>query len=733
MSFNNGHAFTLDQPSSIYSSLLSEINQLLVKMQSEHQNASVQKAQASGKNILTSFYHEVSEEIKQLEKYAEWNKFNIAFFGETNAGKSTIIECLRIYLKESSKLDQQSKFKSKQIELNVSEESMSELDAEIFSLDQQLEKLGDDIRVMQVAHIENNHVFQAKIKDLELLVSKKKTAFTWWQKILFIFFRLPEEKEIFSLRGCVKSEILERQHALDQIKKNEQEFLIKKAQVFDKKKTILLHCEELNIYADGKIIGDGRSDYTRAVQEFSFSINNKEIVILDVPGIEGKESVVEAEIAKSVKKSHAVFYVTSKDAPPNEGTLEKIKSYLSEQTEVWSIYNKQITNPRALKKELVSADDQQALSGLDKVMSSTLSQKTYKHHITLAGLPAFFGLASCIVPFSEQRKEQRKFLDSKGVEGVLELSKFSEFHQLLVRDVVNDIDFKVKRANFNKVRFLLNSGIRELRTVNEEHYKPLKEELRSIFINTSREIDSNFDNLKSDFRRNGETIVDTFQSTTRSKIYAKIDSKIDNNKFKSVFEETLYEQLEILQKNIEKTNKKSVSEFEDMTKEAIDKLQERMAITVNSYQHSSRLKDIQLDLSLRMESGVNKWGLVGTAIGVAATMWWNPVGWVAGVLAGVGLVISFAKAIWSIFDSDYKKSQQRKNVDANLSRVSDKVRDSIYESINKLVPSIEQELDQLKTSLSGTAEYVSTISNDLERTAQQFNQLSAVISQQYGE
>lgn len=733
MSFNNDHSFILDKPSDIYNRLSSELNKLLTKMQNAHENISVQKAQSSGKNIISRFYYEVSEEVKQLEKNAEWDRFNIAFFGETNAGKSTIIECLRIFLKESSKISQQSNFKSKQMELNASEESINELDVEISLLDQQLEILSDAIKKIQVSHIENNFVFQEKINELETLALNKKAAFMWWKKILFIFLKLPEEKEVFRLRDCLKSEILEQQHALDKIKKSEQEFLIKKAQVSDEKTTILKYCEELKIYADGEIIGDGRSDYTRVVQQFSFSINNQEVVILDVPGIEGKESIVEAEIAKSVKKAHAVFYVTSKDAPPNEGTLEKIKSYLSDQTEVWSIYNKQITNPRALRKELVSADDQRALVGLDEVMSNTLGQKTYKHHITLAGLPAFFGLATCIVPFSEQRKEQRKFLDSKGVDGLLGLSNFFEFHQLLVCDIVGDVDFKIKKANFNKVKFLLNRGVHKLRTVNEDHYKPIKKDLEDILHNTSREIDSNFDNLNSAFRRNGETVVDNFKNITRETIYAKIDSKIDNNKFKLIFEETLYEQLEILQKNIEQINKKSVLEFENMTKEAIDRLQERMAIKVNSYQHSSPLKDMQLELSLSMESGINKWGLVGTAVGLAATMWWNPVGWVAGVLAGVGLVISFAKAIWSIFDSDYKKSQQRKNVDANLSRVSNKVRDSIHESINKLMPSIKQELDQLKTSLSGTADYVSTISNDLERTAQQFNQLSAVISQQYGE
>lgn len=42
-------------------------------------------------------------ELKTLEEHSEWEKFTITFFGETNAGKSTIIESLRILFNEDSR------------------------------------------------------------------------------------------------------------------------------------------------------------------------------------------------------------------------------------------------------------------------------------------------------------------------------------------------------------------------------------------------------------------------------------------------------------------------------------------------------------------------------------------------------------------------------------------------------------------------------------------------------
>ena len=45
------------------------------------------------------------KEIDALEQSAEWDKFCIAFFGETNAGKSTLIDTLRICYDEQSRLE----------------------------------------------------------------------------------------------------------------------------------------------------------------------------------------------------------------------------------------------------------------------------------------------------------------------------------------------------------------------------------------------------------------------------------------------------------------------------------------------------------------------------------------------------------------------------------------------------------------------------------------------------
>ena len=54
-------------------------------------------------NKLRDLQKKFDDELQFLKQNSEWNEFAIAFFGETNAGKSTIIESLRILLNDPSR------------------------------------------------------------------------------------------------------------------------------------------------------------------------------------------------------------------------------------------------------------------------------------------------------------------------------------------------------------------------------------------------------------------------------------------------------------------------------------------------------------------------------------------------------------------------------------------------------------------------------------------------------
>ncbi|EJC55069.1 GTPase [Helicobacter pylori] len=232
------------------------------------------------------------KELESLKNNEEWENFTIAFYGETGAGKSTLIECLRMFFKEQSKADQQERFK------------------QLYS------------------NYQNNY------------------------------------------------------------------------QNDERKKQAILN--ELTSLQDGAIIGDGGSDFTLKTQSYPFQYNHQNFILLDVPGIEGSEKKVIDQISNATQKAHAIFYVTKTPNPPQKGeegkrgTIEKIQRQLDSQTEVWTIFNKPINNPRALKDKLINESEKESLKSLNKEMKNILG-KHYMGYKAVSAQAAFYGLSQALI------------------------------------------------------------------------------------------------------------------------------------------------------------------------------------------------------------------------------------------------------------------------------------------------------------------------------------------------
>lgn len=70
-----------------------------IELIGEEENSELDAIYGTLKKLSESF----KKEIDKLEESSEWEKYCIAFFGETNAGKSTIIESLRIIYDEETR------------------------------------------------------------------------------------------------------------------------------------------------------------------------------------------------------------------------------------------------------------------------------------------------------------------------------------------------------------------------------------------------------------------------------------------------------------------------------------------------------------------------------------------------------------------------------------------------------------------------------------------------------
>ncbi len=287
-----------------------------------------QKALKEFKNLES----EILKELESLKNNEEWEKFTIAFYGETGAGKSTLIECLRLFFREPGKMDQQERFKR----------------------------------------------LYANMKNPNYVKN----------------YRSSEHAELEKLQ-------------------------------------------------DGAIIGDGRSDFTLETKSYTLKHNNQSFVLLDVPGIEGDEKKVKQQISDATKKAHAIFYVTKTPAPPQkgeerkEGTIEKIQKQLDSQTEVYTLYNKPINSPRALKDGLIDENEKESLRDLNEKMKAILG-KHYEGYKAVSAQAAFYGLSSALLPESDFYKNKQKFLEFFKVEELLLKSHFKQLAGFIAGELLEN-------------------------------------------------------------------------------------------------------------------------------------------------------------------------------------------------------------------------------------------------------------------------------------------------------
>ncbi|GAA9299529.1 hypothetical protein TH0249_08810 [Helicobacter pylori] len=530
-----------------------------------------------------------SESLKELESLKdneEWENFTIAFYGETGAGKSTLIECLRLFFKERSKMNEQERFKR--------------------------------------------------------LYSEKNDR--------------------------------DSGHAL-------------------------LGLERLQ---DGATIGDGRSDNTLETKSYSFQYNNQNFVLLDVPGIEGNEEKVMEQVLNATQKAHAIFYVTKKPTPPQKGeegkerTIEKIQKQLGSQTEVWTIFNKPINNPRAFKDGLIDENEKESLKILNEEMENILGKHYMGHQIVSAQM-AFYGLSSALIPESGFYKNKQKFLDSfKAEELLLYKCRFKQLGGFIAEVLLENSRAKIIESNCNKALKAIEKLQEAIITSIDRQIDPTIREIK----NHHQEVCDNLDRSKGKYISNLEKSMseekDRFKVGFREEMHAHIDDGIGNEECKTMFKHELQKGTEKLGENIKRRSNECKERFIEEIKKDIEQFEERIK---DSLRMLNRI-NIDSGFYFNIDSGINKIGLFASIGGLALLLMTPVVGEIA-LIGGLVLgAIGIVKSVWSFFDSDYKKSQQRKEVGKNLDKVCEKITEDVRNQIESGKKDASEMIEDLKAGLN---------------------------------
>lgn len=725
VTFENSHLF--------YQKVSQEVGRIISNLTHDTTNETLKKTNEDAREKLEAFRKALNENIDSLRRNAEWERFTIAFYGETNAGKSTVIETLRILLKEESKLKRQKAFLEFQQQHQLTNSDIEQLQQALNENQQVALELSKAIEAINAQYLDRETELNQQINTLSALIIAQQQLSSLWQKLLNLLRKTPEQKEHAQLLVKQRALNIEKSVELKDLKIQQTDCDAKASELRELQNAQQAKFAELAHLADGEIIGTGVSDFTMDTTLYPFEANQQRFALLDVPGIEGKESTVLAQIQQAVEKAHAVFYVTSKATAPqkgdenNPGTLEKIKSHLNAQTEVWTLFNKRITNPMQLNRtELLSTDEEQSIVDLNTRMREQLGSN-YRDSCTLSALPAFLSVAEYLVPGSENIKKRNKLLENFTTAELLDKTGMSDFLDLLTHKLVINSKEKITRSNLSKASQTVKEATAEITRLQEETYGKLSKQLDEEMQNAHQLLDMALASLKSRLANQGEEAVEKFKSCARIRVYKEIDKDISNDRFKSELENALTLQHAELEKELPTHLRRELEIFKDETEEIIKRFQQYAKEILATYSRLQQHKfDSKFDIKIDIDSGIKLTSLLATLAG-GALLLWNPAGWLVLAPALAGLVFAFYKAVRSFFSSSYKMSQQRQSADENLNNVARKINNSISDGLQSAFPELEEKVEQLKAMLQEPVHQASHTNKILKDASQKLHKLSVGI------
>ncbi len=181
-------------------------------------------------------------------------------------------------------------------------------------------------------------------------------------------------------------------------------------------------------------------------------------------------------------------------------------------------------------------------------------------------------------------------------------------------------------------------------------------------------------------------------------MHAHIDDDIENDECKEIFDNELKQRETKLIENIERRFKECEERFRGSIGKNIEQFEERLKDSLIMLDRTNI--DSGFDFSFNIDSGINKIGLFSSIGGLVLLLFAPIVGEIALAAGLVLTAIGIVKSVWSFFDSDYKKSQQRKEVDKNLDRFCENITEDMRNQIESGKKGAFEMIEDLKAGLN---------------------------------
>ncbi|GAA9062771.1 hypothetical protein Taitung243_09960 [Helicobacter pylori] len=369
------------------------------------------------------------------------------------------------------------------------------------------------------------------------------------------------------------------------------------------------------------------------------------------------------------------------------------------------LYNKPINSPRALKDGLIDENKKESLKILNEKMKAILG-KHYEGHQIVSAQAAFYGLSSALLPESDFYKNKQKFLAIFKVEELLLKSQFKQLGEFIAGTLLKNSHAKIIESNCNKALKVVEQLQKAIEITIEKRIDPMIKEAQEHQQEARYNLDRSTEKFILNLTNSASYEIDQFKSDLREKMYAHINKNIEDEECKEIFKNELIQGIETLHEYIKWRFRECEKRFDGEIKEAIKQLKYRIKDSLAMLEHISI--DRGFNLNFDTDSGIDGTKLA-TSIGGLGLLGifnaWNPMGWLPLTIGIITGLVGIANSIWSFFSSDYKKSQQRKEVNKNLDKVCEKIVQDVKSCIESRKKDIWEKIEKLKANLRPVDNY----------------------------
>ncbi len=325
--------------------------------------------------------------------------------------------------------------------------------------------------------------------------------------------------------------------------------------------------------------------------------------------------------------------------------------------------------------------------------------KHYEGHQIVSTQAAFYGLSSALLPETDFYKNKQKFLEIFKVEELLLKSQFKQLGKFIAGTLLENSRKKIIESNCNKALKVIEKLQKAIATTIDRQINPTIKEIKNAQLEAYDNLDRSREKFVSNLNNSVSKEIERFKLDFRIEMYECIEKDIKNKECKEIFKNECEQRTEKLRENIERCFNECKEQFSKDTKKDIGQFEERIKNFLAMLEYIS-IYSGNTDFNFNIDSGINKLGLISSIGGLALLLTAPILGEIA-LAAGIVLgSIGIVKSVWSWFSSDYKKSQQRKEVDKNLDEVCEKIEEKMRNQIEDAKKGICEKVESLKVRLN---------------------------------